>query len=761
MPGEGGSILGAVVKRVEDPRFITGSGRYLGDIEADGALAMVPVRSTVPHGVLVDVDIADATEIPGVVAIYRAGDLDMNPMPIGAPDLNDTTRRPAIAAERVRFVGDIVAVVVAESERAAFDAADLVWADIDPLPTVSTPEEGVRPDAPLLFPDLGTNVIYDRGEGVEDVLVEADVVVETTVRNQRVAAVPLEPNGALAVPRDDGGLDLWFGSQSVHGQQRALSIALGTDKSHLHVKAPDIGGGFGAKIALYPEQALSAAIAIELGRPVRWQERRTENLIGMSHGRAQTSEIKIGATRDGRITGLSIKVTQDSGAYPLFGSYLPWFSRRMAVGPYRIPKVEFLWRSVLTNTTPVHAYRGAGRPEATMALERAIDQLAIALEMDPAELRRHNYIPPDDFPHVTAVGERYDSGNHEATLDLALQLGEYERLRTEQSARRDRGDRHQLGIGIASYVEITAPAGRDEWGAVEINPDGTATVYSAGVSQGHSHETTFSQIVSQVLKLPLEKIQYIQADTDTIAHSGGTMGSRSLQLAGSAVLAGGRRALHKARSVFAFHAEAPFDDVIQFENGRIGVAGVPTSGLTLGEIAIIAADPSKLPEDMEPGLRGEDTWSQEEATFPFGSHLTAVEVDTETGVVTILRHIACDDAGTILNRMVVDGQVHGGVAQGIGQALYEEFGYEDGYPLTGNLTSYLIPAAVSLPSFTVDHTETATPENPLGAKGIGEAGTIGSTPAVVNAVIDALAPFGIRHLDMPLTPNKIWAAIHR
>ena len=747
------------MKRVEDPRFITGTGTFLGDIHVDGALWMVLVRSMVPHGEVRDIDTAAARDMPGVVRVYLAADLDMEPMPIGAPGLEEVTRRPGIASDRVRFAGDIVAVVVAESERAARDAADLVWADIEPLPTVATPRYGAESDAPLLFPELGTNVIYDRGEVIDDVLGDAEIVVEFSVANQRVAAVPLETSGALAVPRDDGGLNVWLGAQSARAHQRGLATVLGLDPSMIHVKVPDVGGGFGAKIALYPEQAICGAIALDLGRSVRWQETRAENMLAMCHGRAQTTEVRVGATRDGSITGLSLQVTQDAGAYPQFGAYLPVFTKRMAVGPYVIPRVEFRWKSVVTNTTPVHAYRGAGRPEATMALERAIDQIAAELAMDPADVRRRNFIPKDAFPYVTVLGERYDSGDYEVTLDLALDMARYTGVRTEQERRRRAGDRLQLGIGISSYVEITAGAGREDWGAVEVNSDGTATVYSAGISQGHSHETTFPQIVSELLKIPIDKIRFIQGDTDTIAHGGGTMGSRSLQIAGSAIHGAGERILHKARAVFAFHAEAPIDDVIQFEDGRVGVVGDPASAMTLAEIAFVASEPSNLPVDMEPGLREEQMWLQEEATFPFGTHLSVVEVDTETGELRVLKHVACDDAGIILNRMVVDGQVHGGVAQGIGQALLEQVLYDDAYPLTANLASYPIASALSIPSIDVDHTETPTPQNPLGAKGIGEAGTIGSTPAIVNAVIDALAPFGIRHLDMPLTPAKVWAAM--
>jgi len=757
--GMGRSVLGAAVKRVEDPRFITGAGKFLQDIEETGALWMVPVRSVIPHGEVEDIDVDAALAVPGVVQVYLADDLDVEPMPLGAPGLEEITRRPVIASEHVRFVGDIVAVVVAESERTASDAADLVWADIEPLPVVSTPEAGAEPDAPLLFPELGTNVVYDRGEDDDGVLSDADVIVEFRVVNQRLAAVPLETSGALAAPREDGGLDIWLGSQSAHFHQRAMSTVLRLDPSLIHIKVPDVGGGFGAKIALYPEQAICGAIALDLGRPVRWHESRSENMQTMYHGRAQTTEVRIGATRGGLITGISLRVTQDAGAYPQFGAYLPTFTRRMAVGPYLIPKVEFQWRSVVTNTTPVHAYRGAGRPEATMALERAIDQLALELGLDAADVRRRNFIPRDAFPHVTVLGERYDTGDYEAALDLALQIGDYRSVRREQAQRREAGDRLQLGLGISSYVEITAGAGREDWGAVEVNLDGTVTVYSAGVSHGQGHETTFPQLISELLKTPMEDISFVQGDTDLIPHSGGTMGSRSLQIAGSAIHGAGGKVLLKAREIFAFKAEAAIDDVIQFEDGRIGVVGDPTSAVTLAEIAAIASDPTNLPDDMKPGLRGERMWTQEEATFPFGTHLSIVEVDTETGAVRILKHVACDDAGTILNRTVVDGQVHGGVAQGIGQALFEHVQYDDANPITGNLASYVVATASSIPSIDVAHTETPTSENSLGAKGIGESGTVGSTPAVVNAVIDALAPFRIRHLDMPLTPARVWAAI--
>lgn len=756
-----GSILGAAVKRVEDPRFITGVGRYLGDMPAEGALWAVMVRSTVPHGLLTALDTSEAEAMPGVVGVYTAADFDKAAMPIAAPDATDETRRPLLASERVRFVGDLVAVVVAATEIEAVDAAEMVWADFDLLPAVATVDAALAEGAPLLYPGLGTNVVLEGGLNTTgDVMAGAEVVVAVELENQRLAAVPLETNNALASPRPDGGVDVWLGIQSVHGARREIANALGLDRKQVHVRVPDMGGGFGAKINAYPEQVLVAALAIKLGRTVRWQESRTESMVAMSHGRAQHQVVEIGARRDGTITALRWRVIQDAGAYPLYGAYLAAFTQRMAAGAYRVPVVDFQWRAVATNTTPVDAYRGAGRPEAAMTIERLMDLLAVELERDPADLRRQNFIPPEDFPLVTATGERYDTGDYGAALDLALLTAGYSELRAEQARRRQDGDRHQLGIGISSYVEVTAPGGRKDWGKVEVTGE-EVIVYSGASAHGQGHETTFAQIASLRLGIPLEKVSFVQGDTDLIVAGGGTMGSRSMQMAGSAVYRSADLVLEKARRVVAHHSEAAVEDVVSFDGGRLGVAGSPESALTLFEIAALAADPANLPQGDEPGLAAENRCEQAEVTVPFGSHISVVEVDTETGEVGVLRHIACDDCGTIFNRMIVDGQVHGGAAQGIGQALWEQVRFDpDGNPLTSNLTTYLVPTAATLPLIEIDHTETTTDQNPLGAKGIGEAGTIGSGPAVVNAVHDALRPYGVRHLDMPLTPDRVWHALN-
>ena len=754
-----GSIRGGVVKRAEDPRFVAGQGNYVTDMRVEGALWAVFVRSTVAHGTIASIDTSAAREMPGVVGVFTADDIP-GTMPAVVRSLGEAAPRPLLARDRVRHVGDPVAVVVAESEREAVDAAEAVWVDYEVLPAVASLDAALAEEAELLYPELGSNVVAEGGFGPdEDVLADAEVVVTAEMHNQRVAPVPLETSNALAIPRPDGGAEVWLGSQAIHYTRNTISRALGIDRELLHVRTPDMGGGFGAKINCYREQVVVVALALKLGRPVRWHEGRAEGMLSMSHGRDQRQYLELGARRDGTIVGMRWSVTQDAGAYPLDGAIMAELTARMASGAYRIPALEFRWRGVVTNTTPVDNYRGAGRPEAAAAIERMMDLLAAELDMDPAEVRRRNFVPPDEFPYVATTGERYDTGDYAAALALALETAGYEELRAEQAERRRRGDRRQLGIGISSYVEVTAPGGRKDWGRAEVTPDGVV-IYSGALSHGQGHETVFAQIASDILGVPFERIRFVQGDTDYVVRGGGTMGSRSLQMAGSAVTRAAEAAFEKARRIYAHNKEAALDDVVRFDDGRIGIAGVPDSAMSILEIAALAADPANLPPGEEPGIVVDEIYEQAEATVPFGTHISVVEVDIETGEVEILRHVACDDCGRILNRMVVDGQVHGGVAQGVGQALFEHFRYDaDGNPLTGNLTTYLLPTATTLPAFEVVHTETPTDQNPLGVKGIGEAGTIGSTPAVVNAVHDALRPFGVRHLDMPLTPARIWEAL--
>ncbi|HSF84660.1 MAG TPA: xanthine dehydrogenase family protein molybdopterin-binding subunit [Acidimicrobiia bacterium] len=755
-----GSVLGAAVKRAEDPRFIRGRGTYIPNQVVDGALFLVPVRSTIPHGTLNGVETSFAADMPGVVAIYTAEDLDVNPTSPGVRGVDRAFSRPTIARDVVRFAGEIVAVVIAESEREGVDAAGMVFPDIDPLPVVTSVRAALEPGAPVLHPDVGSNVaLTHETEPADGLFDDAERIITTTIHNQRLAAVPIETNSALAIPHDDR-LEIRAGSQNIFGHRINISKGLGVERETVHAVVPDVGGGFGAKFYAYPEQILVAAAALKLGVPVRWHESRRDNMVGMTHGRAQDIDVEIGVRNDGTVVGIRVDVLQDVGAYPLFGAYLPTWTMLMAVGPYAIPKVEASFKSVVTNTTPVHAYRGAGRPEATHLLERTLDVVATELGLDPTEIRRRNFVQPEQFPYTTPTGAEYDTGDYGAALDRALAAAGYAELRNEQRRRRDAGDRVQLGIGVSSYVEITAPEGNpQEWAEVEVDEGGGATIRVGTSGHGQGHETAFAQLVSGLTSIPMDEISFVQGDTDKVARGAGTGGSRSLQLGGSAVYRATEEVVAKARRIVAEKLEAAEEDIVVTADGRVGVAGVPDSGLTWGEIAAIAAEPDGLSEE-EPGLAATLVFEQGFATFPFGTHVSVVEVDTVTGNVELLRHIAVDDCGTVLNPLLVAGQVHGGFAQGAGQALWEHVRYdEDGNPLSGNLTSYLVPTAGSLPSVERQVMETPTPHNPLGAKGIGEAATIGSTPAIHNAVIDALAPFGIRHLDMPLTPARIWEAL--
>ncbi len=748
------------MKRVEDPRFITGQGRYLPNLQLDGALHLVPVRSQVPHGRITSIDADDARSMPGVVAVFTAADFDLKPIPHGLRFLPENLERPVLALDTVRFVGDLVAVVIAESEQQAVDAADLVWVDYDTLPSVGTLGAALADGAPVVYPELGSNVIAEmHDDPIEGLFAGADHIIELNIHNQRLAAVPMEPNNAAAIPTDDG-IKVWVGSQHIHGHQAALAGILRLERHQIHAIVPDMGGGFGAKFEAYPEQVVTAAAALKLGRPVRWQESRTQNLAGMYHGRAQSQRVEVGVTDEGRIVGLRLELLQEVGGYPSFGAYLPRMTKAMASGVYAIPRIETHIKIVTTNTTPTHAYRGAGRPEATAMIERTIDVIAQRLGMDPAEVRRRNLIPSDAFPYTTATGSGYDSGDYEMALDHVLDRGDYHEIRAEQARRRSAGDRRQLGIGLSTYVEVTAPFSKKEWSSVEVHEDSSVTVAVGTSSHGQGHATAYAQIIGDLFGIPYTDVEVIQGDTAIVTRGGGTGGSRSLQLGGSAVLGAGEVVLERAKLLMADHLEANPDDIVVVGDGRLGVAGVPDATMTWGDIARAASHEAPALEEEELGLRGEYNFEQGAATYPFGAHLVVVEVDTETGEVELKRVVTCDDAGTIMNPILIKGQVHGGIAQGVGQALTEAVIYdEDGYLLSANLTSYLIPVATDLPLFEVANTETPTPHNTLGAKGIGEAGTIGSTPAVQNAVIDALAHLGIEHVDMPLTPHKVWAAI--
>ncbi|MCP3975840.1 MAG: xanthine dehydrogenase family protein [bacterium] len=757
-----GSILGNNVRRVEDPRFITGRGRYMEDLEAVNGLYLRSVRSQIPHGILNEVHVAEARELPGIVAVLTADDFDLpDNRPTRPADI--ATGRPLVARDRVRFVGETVAVIVAESQVAAADAADLVWADIDPLDACASVEQALAA-TDYLYPELGTNIVAEKGDVPDpDFFADADVVVEAVFHNQRLAAVPMETSNALALSESDGSVTAWVSSQNVFGQRNTIAKALGLEPSEVRGRVADMGGGFGAKFYSYPEQIIAADLARRFNRPVRWIESRAENMVGMTHGRAQTQRVTIGAKADGKITGLRVDLDQEVGAYPTFAVYIPTWTRQMASGVYKIPKIEFHYRDIVSNTTPVHAYRGAGRPEASALVERIVDLLADRLEVDPTELRRVNFIQPEDFPFETATGAHYDSGDYEKALDKALEMADYSGLRAEQERRRAAGNGKLLGIGVASYVEVTAPADQEEWGAAEVHEDGTVTVRVGTSSHGQGHETAFAQVAAAEFKIPYTDITVIFGDTKVIERGDGTGGSRSLQIGGGAVRQASQMVVVRAKHIAADHLEASVDDIVVFDGGLVGVRGVPDSGLTWPQLVQMSQEEVHMSDADEGGGLAEETiFQQQAATYPFGTHVSVVEVDADTGAVAMLRHVAVDDAGNILNRYLMDGQVHGGIAQGAGQALLEEFQYDDwANPLTGNLVSYLIPASVNMPSFEIAHTETPTPHNEMGVKGIGEAATIGSTPAIHNAVIDAVSHLGVDHIDMPLTSAKVWEAINR
>jgi aerobic carbon-monoxide dehydrogenase large subunit len=759
-----GSILGNAVKRLEDPTLLTGDGKYVDDLIETGALHVAFVRSTIAHGRVVSVDDTDARSMPGVVGVYRAGADDLGLVPLQQfPMMPETLNRPVFATGKVRFVGDIVAAVVAETRAQAVDAAEAVVVDYDPLPSVTDPMAAMAPDAPLLFEEHGSNVCFGTTfpeEGDADPLEGAHAIAEVTMVSQRLAGVPMEVDGILAVP-GDGGLTLWVSHQAPHSIHEAYAPMLGLAPAKLRVVCPWVGGGFGPKAAPYVEHLVAGAAALALGRPVKWVPSRSEDMLSLVHGRDFVMTARLGVGADGKIVGLDGSVVAGAGAYPGIGAILPMLTQMMSVGVYDIPNVRFKTATALTNTTTVGAYRGAGRPEATQLIERVLDVAAAQLGMDPADIRRVNFLQPDGFPLVTTTGGSYDSGEYAKALDAVLEAAGYAQLRAEQETRRSRGDAKQLGIGLSTYVEVTAPVGLHvEFGAVEIHDDGSASVFAGTSVHGQGHHTAFAMLASEVLGIPMDRITLVNSDTDKVPRGAGTMGSRSLQTAGSAIHIASNEVLDRARKVASHLLEAAPEDIVTGDGG-VHVAGVPSKGVTWAELAVASRDASKLPDGLEPApLRHELDFDGTDSTFPFGAHVSVVEVDTETGQVTMLRHVAVDDCGRILNPLLVAGQQHGGIAQGAAQALFEWMQYdEDGNPLTGNLMSYSMPSAAELCSFEVSNTQTDSPRNPLGAKGIGESGTIGSTPAIQNAVVDALRPLGVTHVDMPCTAERVWRAI--
>ncbi len=751
-----GSILGTRVTRTEDPALLVGAARYVADLPLTDPLHAVFVRSDVAHGLIEAIHVEDGRGMPGVVGVLTAAELGVAPHH-GFAKVHDDFARPPLADGRVRFVGEPIAVVLAETLEQGADAADAVWAEIAPLPALIDAEDALAADAAPIFPAHGSNeaaTIAGDHRRDDELFGAADRVVRGRYVNQRMAVAPMEPDCVAAEVDDGGRLVVWASTQMPHGLRDQIARALGLDRDAVRVVTPQVGGGFGGKAGIHPEYTVVCAAALRWGRPVVWVPSRSEDMQALPHSRGQVQYVELGCTAEGRFTGLRAHIVGDAGAYPTIGSFLPGGTRRMSHGTYAFPTLDVDVAVAVTNTTPMGAYRGAGRPEATAMLERLVDQAALELAIDPIEIRRRNLLGDDVFPFTTLTGNVYDSGRYLLPLDRAAEVAGYDDLRREQAARRAAGDRSLLGIGVATYVEITAGGSESEFGSIDVHPDGSATVLAGTAAHGQGHQTAYAMLVADRTGIPVERITLVDGDTDRVPTGGGTGGSRSLQLGGSAVTGATDAMIERAKDVAARMLEAGVGDiVVDVGAGTIGVAGVPAQALTWGQVA------ERAESDGEQ-LHGQFDFTQDGATFPFGAHIAVVEVDADTGEARLLRHVAVDDAGTVINPLLVEGQQHGGIAAGVGQALYEEVRFDgDGNPITSNFADYAIPSAAELPMFEPVSTETPTPLNPLGAKGIGEAATVGATPAVQNAVIDALAHLGVRHIDLPCTAERVWRAI--
>jgi len=779
-PVEAERYVGRGVKRREDPKLITGRGRYTDDITPTGSLHAVILRSPYAHARITGINASEARSLPGVVAVYTGADLKdkFGGIPTGwvLPDMK-MPAHPALAHDKVRHVGDGVAVVVAEQRSIARDAIDRIAVEYEPLPVVTNQEEALKDGAPLVHDDVpnNTSFVWGFGDGAFAKVAEgAEVHLTQRIVNQRLIPTAIEARNVLAQwdPATEE-LTLHTSTQIPHLVRLLLCLTMGIPEQKVRVVAPDVGGAFGSKLYFYAEEAICAFLSRELGQPVKWTETRSENYLATTHGRDHIQDIELSAKRDGTITGLKATV------YANLGSYLSTFAPGipsvlfglMLSGVYKIPAIECKVYGVMTNTTPVDAYRGAGRPEATYLVERMVDLLARELGMDPADVRRKNFIQPNEFPYTTATTVIYDSGAYEASLDKALAAVGYRELRQKQQDLWAQG--RYLGIGLTTYVEICgmAPsqvlgavggqAGGWESATVRVHPTGKVSVYSGSCGSGQGHVTSFAQIVADELGLPMEDIEVVEGDTGRVQFGIGTFGSRSMAVGGIAIRMSTDKVVTKAKKIAAHLLEAAEED-IEFHHGQFNVKGVTDRHKTFAEVSLAAYLAHNYPADLEPGLEAQSFYDPSNFTWPFGAHIAVVEVDRETGQVDLQRYIAVDDCGNVINPLLADGQVHGGITQGLAQALYEGAEYDaEGQLLTGSLMDYALPRAEYLPNYETSHTVTPTPVNPLGIKGIGESGTIGSASTVVNAVMDALAPFGVTHVDMPLKPEKLWAAMNK
>jgi carbon-monoxide dehydrogenase large subunit len=769
--------LGKARLRKEDARLLTGQTNWTDNIVLPGMLHMCFVRSPFAHARITSVDVSAAKSMPGVIAAFSGADFadEQGSLPCAWPVTPDIVipPHPPMATDEVRYVGEAVAVVVARNRYEAADAIAAVDVNYEPLPPVLDMRAALEEGSPKVHEAGNKCYVWPFGQGdIEAAFRDAPVVVERTYRQQRLIPCAMEPRAVVANTDVAGDVTLWSATQIPHVLRFALSAFFGIPEQQIRVIAPDVGGGFGSKLQVTAEEVLAVLVSRKLREPVKWTESRSEGNLTVHHGRDQWQTIRVAADRDGRLRGLDVDLLADMGAYlMLVTPGVPLLGAFMYPAIYKMDAYSFKCTGVFTTKMPTDAYRGAGRPEATFAIERIMDELAAELGMDPLELRERNWIKHEEFPYTTIATLVYDSGNYEAATARAKELFRYDELRAEQRARRESGDPVQLGIGISTFTEMCglAPsrvlgslaygAGGWESATVRMLPTGKVEVVTGSSAHGQGHETAWSQIVAHKLGVPFEDIRVLHGDTQVSAKGMDTYGSRSLTVGGIALTGACDKVIAKAKRIAAHMLEASEND-IEFTAGRLQVRGDPEKGRTIQEVALATFAAHDLPEGMEPSLDSDATYDPDNFSFPHGTHLCATEVDTETGRVTIRSYVAVDDVGKVVNPLIVEGQVHGGIVQGIAQALYEEAVYDDdGNLLTTTLADYLVPSAADLPHLTTDRTETPATTNPLGVKGVGEAGTIASTPAVVNAVVDALRPMGINDVPMPCTPERVWRAI--
>lgn len=755
------ALFGTSVRRVEDQQLLVGDASFVADLDLPGAAVVGFVTSTVARGRIVGVDVDEARVMPGILDVLVGADVDLPALPPVFPYVPEGMVRPLLATADVRYVGEPIVAVVGADQGAVADALETVVVDIEPLPAVTSAVEARR-DEIVLFPEVGTNVAATHTAGSDEELPfdDCEVVVDGTFVNQRLAPCPIETRVAAARWGDDGRLVFHASCQGAHPIRAQLTGTYSLDKADVQVLTADVGGSFGAKARLGPEELLLPLLARRCGRPVRFVPDRSADMVGLGHSRAQVQTVRIGGDRDGTLRCLDVQVVGDAGAYPVVGPNLVNNTNALMPGPYRIEHVRARAVSVLTNTTPVLAYRGAGRPEAGALIDRAVDLFAAEVGLDPLDVRLANLVQPEEFPWDSPTGLTYDSGDYPAAVAAVRDAIDHDGLRREQTRRRDAGDRRALGVGWSVFIDRTGGPGGSEYGSVELRPDGTVLARTGSSPYGQGHHTAWAMLVSDRTGLPLERIEVVHGDTDLVPRGGITGGSKSAQKAGSAIAEATDSLVTLATERAAELLEASVDDVVlDLDRGEFHVAGAP--GATSVGWADLGA--GLLAGDDEPEtLRCESDFSGEGPTYPYGAYAAVVEVDLDTGGVDLVRLVTVDDAGTVLNPMLAMGQVHGGIGQGIAQALYEEFVYdEDGNPLTASFADYAIPTAADVPAYESSLSETPSPNNPLGFKGIAESGTIGAPPAIQNAVVDALSHLGVRHVDMPLTPERVWQAIDR